>query len=81
MEYIDVLHKQRVEVLSQIDRLEEENDEMYFKIDECEDEELKQKLEKQTDKNEYYLIQLDDELVSICLKIDEVAEGKERGNE
>jgi hypothetical protein len=78
MEYIDVLHKQRVEVLGQIDRLEEENDDMYFKIDECEDEELKQKLQKQTDKNECYLIQLDDELMSICLKIDELVERKER---
>jgi uncharacterized protein Yka (UPF0111/DUF47 family) len=76
MEYIDVLHKQRVEVLNQIHRLEDETDDVYFKIDACEDGELKQQLVSQVNKNEDYIDQLDDELMTICFKIDEISDGK-----
>jgi hypothetical protein len=78
MEYIEVLRKQRVEVLEHIEKLEEENDDIHFKIDDCEDEILKQQLESQVKKNEDYIDQLDNELMMICFKIDELVEGKEK---
>jgi predicted nucleic acid-binding Zn-ribbon protein len=79
MEYIDVLQKQKIEVLNHIHRLEDENDDIHFKIDTCVDTELKQQLESQVNTNEHYIEQLDDELMAIHFKIDELTEKIERG--
>lgn len=74
MEYVEVLQKQRIEVLDHIHRLEDATDDLYFQIDECVDGELKQSLESQAKKNETSIDKLDDKLMAICFKIDGLAE-------